>query len=129
MEIKITAIVNSISPINYSASAAELGLNAGETTWGNATKDANELLAGDAFDREAYISFFKDFGAWSVEELNNMTDCDIKAMMLQYIAGDMREGDITSNMTADEWAEYESSENAGRIFLGVDGEIYFYIGS
>lgn len=129
MELNITNIVNNADPFNYSASAAELGLNAGKVTWNAATRDADALLSGDNFDREEYDVFFKGFGAWDDAERAAMSDTDFRALMLQFIAGDMREADINSNMTDDDWVVYEADDNkAGRIWRGDDGQVYFSIG-
>jgi hypothetical protein len=40
----------------------------------------------------------------------------------------MREANIHSNMTNEEWEEFEASDNAGRIGRGDNGQVYFYIG-
>lgn len=129
MELNITNIINNADPFNYSASAAELGLNAGNVTWNAATRDADSMLSGENFDREAYDAFFKGFGAWDKAERDAMSDTDFRALMLQFIAGDMREANIHSNMTDEEWEEYEADDNkAGRIGRGDDGQVYYYIG-
>ncbi len=128
MELNITNIVNNTDPFNYSASAAEIGLNPVQTLWNAATRDADALLSGENFNREAYDVFFKGFGAWDKAERDAMSDTDFRALMLQFIAGDMREADIHANMTDAEWAEYEAGDNAGRIGRGDDGQVYYYIG-
>lgn len=128
MELNITHIVNNTDPFNYSASAAELGLNAGKVTWNAATRDADTLLSGENFDRNAYDKYFEGVGAWDKAERDAMSDTDFRALMLQFIAGDMREADIHSNMTNAEWEDYETSDNAGRIGRGDDGQVYYYIG-
>lgn len=128
MELNITSIINNANPFNYSASMAELGENAGKITWDAATCDADTLLSGECFDREAYDTFFKGFGAWDKDERDAMSDTDFRALMLQFIAGDMREANIHANMTDEEWAEYEASDNAGRIGRGDNGQVYYYIG-
>lgn len=128
MELNITNIINNADPFNYSASAAELGLNAGKVTWNAATRDADALLSGENFDREAYDAFFDGFGAWDDATREEWSDTEFRALMLQFIAGDMREANIHPNMTDEEWEEYEASDNAGRIGRGNDGQVYYYIG-
>lgn len=128
MELNITNIVNNTDPFNYSASNAELGPNAGKITWNAANRDADELLSGENFDREAYDKYFKGFGAWDKAERDAMSDTEFRALMLQFIAADMRDADIHPNMTDEEWAAYEASDNAGRIGRGDDGQVYYYIG-
>ena len=129
MELNITNIINNANPFNYSASVAELGENAGKVTWNAANRDADSMLSGENFDREAYDAYFKGFGAWDKAERDTMSDTEFRALMLQFIAGDMREANIHSNMTDEEWEEYEASDNyAGRIGRGDNGQVYFYIG-
>jgi hypothetical protein len=131
MEINITAIFNSILPEEFSASRVELGDKAARITWNNALKAKTRLLTSDeAVD--AFKNFIRGFGAWDDAEIEAMTPEALEALFLQFIAGDMREADMDSSWDATDWAEYEAEclteLYSGRIFLGVDGEIYFYVG-
>lgn len=133
-ELNITNIVASIAPMDYSASAIELGVNAGRITWEAACNDALGLF-GDQFDREEFDAYFSGFGAWSDEELAAHSDKESAALMLQFIAGDLREcefSDWPAPFTDAWWAEYEKAVSAGtvagRIGRGDDGQIYYYIG-
>lgn len=134
MELNITKLVRDIAPMDYAASAIELGVNAGRITWEAACNDALELF-GDQFDREEFDAYFSIFGAWSAEELAAHTDRESAALMLQFIAGDLRECDFSDwpeKFTEEWWTEYEKAASAGtvagRIGRGVDGQIYYYIG-
>lgn len=135
MEINITNIVANIAPMDYSASAAEMGQDASKITWAAACEDALELF-GDQFDREEFDAYFAGFGAWSDKELAAHTDRESAALMLQFIAGDIRESDFDgwpAQWSDEWWTEYEKAASAGtvtaRIGRGDDGQIYYYIGN
>ena len=127
MEMNVSNVVNGIRPMNYSASIMEIGQDAGTITWSNAIDDSDHLIQG--YDRAATIEHFADYGAWSSDELNASDDTELKAMLLQEIAAEMREHDITMFWDKEQWGEYMNSDNAGRLFMGDDEQIYFYIGS
>ena len=127
MEMNVTTVVNGIRPMNYSASIMEIGQDAGTITWSNAIDDSDHLIQD--YDRAATIEHFADYGAWSNDELNASDDTELKAMLLQEIAAEMREHDITAFWDKEQWGEYMNSDNAGRLFMGDDEQIYFYIGS
>ncbi len=127
MEMNVTNVVNGIRPMNYSASIMEIGQDAGTITWSNAIDDSDHLIQG--YDRAATIEHFADYGAWSGDELNASDDTELKAMLLQEIAAEMREHDITTFWDKEQWGEYMNSDNVGRLFMGDDEQIYFYIGS
>ena len=127
MEMNVTNVVNGIRPMNYSASIMEIGQDAGTITWSNAIDDSDHLIQD--YDRAATIEHFADYGAWSSDELNASDDTELKAMLLQEIAAEMREHDITTFWDKEQWGEYMNSDNAGSLFMGDDEQIYFYIGS
>lgn len=135
MELDITAIVRGIEPRDYSASRVELGDDAGAITWGAACRDARALF-GDQFNREAFDAYFRGFGAWDDEALAAHTDEESAALMLQFIAGDMREcefSDWPEAFSAEWWPLYEAAASegtvCGRIGRADDGCILYYIGS
>lgn len=131
MEIDITEFFRNAAPRDYSASAAELGQDAGRITWNHAIEDSPDYMLIDSDEkREAFRAFVKDSGGWSAEDIAAWSDIELNALCLQWIAGDMREGGICSDWSADDWKEYESDDSlCHRIFLGDDGKVYFYIGS
>jgi hypothetical protein len=126
MEINISRLFQSdeYSPMDYSASVAEIGNNAGKITWQNAMEESEETVFLDSPDKlDAFRDYIQGFGAWSEEEISawNATECN--ALFLQLVSGDIKEADL--DLDNPNWEEYE----AGNIFLGIDGEIYYYIGS
>jgi hypothetical protein len=132
MEINITKFFKETAARDYSASAQELGQNAGTITWNNAVEDSPEYFMLDDDDkREAFRKFVEASGGWSESEINAWDDYQLNALLLQWIAGDIREADL--DQVCPDWAAYEEDSRegniAGRVFLDEGGEIYFYIDS
>lgn len=128
MELNITEFFNTARPAYYSASAAELGDDAGAITWANAVDAADQwpdwLNTEDK--REEFRTYVRTFGAWTGEEIAAWTDEGLTALLIQFIAGDIREQDGKT------WPEYLADSEAGcvsgNLYRGDDGEIYYYIG-
>ena len=138
MELNITEVFNTIKPTDYSASAAEIGANAGPATWRAAVNDSpGHMLLNDEDERAAFKEYIRGFGAWDDEEIATWSDVELNALFLQMIAGEMREADLHAEMTAEEWQAYQKKSEAGqvggRIFSGrifggplsTDGEVYY----
>jgi hypothetical protein len=134
MELDITQFFNNAAPMDYSASRMEIGDNAGQDTWRAANDDSDDypLLQTDE-QREAFRSFVKDSGGWTEEEIAAWSDTELNALCIQWVSGDMREGELKPGMSEDEWKEYERLAERGtissRISRGDNGRIYFYVGS
>ena len=140
-ELDITAVIENMrEPATYSASRAELGQDAGRITWNAACDDALGLFC-DNFNRESFDAYFAGFGAWTDEELAAHTDAECAALMLQFIAGDIRESDFSEYADIEDgaepfmdewWPQYEAASNDGavngRFFRADDGRIFYYIG-
>ena len=135
MELNITRFFNEAAPMDYSASVAEIGNNAGRYTWRAACDDAPDYsdLLNTEYKRQAFRDYVKEFGAWHDEEIATWNDTELTALLIQFISGDIREAGIGPESDADEWIEYqERSENgqiSGRIFKGNDNNVYYYIGN
>lgn len=135
MELNITDIVRDLAPRDYQASIADIGPDAGPRTWAAALEDAPELLR-EVYDREAFHAFFRGFGAWDDADLTAHTEADDMALMLQFIAADLREVEyIDAEPFTEEWwtefeRECERGNASGRLGRGVgSGTVYYYIGS
>ncbi len=133
MEVNITHFFNTAAPMDYSASVAEIGDGAGPATWAAACDDSPANMLLDTFDkREAFKDHIRGFGAWSDEEVAAWTEVELNALFMQLISGDMREGDLSPNMTADDWIAYEERAHGGQIsgniFRATDGEVYYSLG-
>ena len=118
------------APMDYSASVAEIGANAGRDTWNAACEDSEDYMILDTEDkREAFRSFVRSSGGWDANEIAAWSDKELNALCLQWIAGDMREAGIEASWTPAQWAEYETDEStAHNIYRGDDGKVYFYCG-
>lgn len=128
MDIDITEFYNSIEPSRYSASAMELGDNAGRITWSNACNDSSEFnLLADEDKRDAFRRFVRSNGGWNEQEISAWSDVELNALFIQWISGDIRE--CLEWDVADIWANYEEMSESGRVsnnlFRGDDGRIYF----
>lgn len=114
MHVDITALLADFEPKYYAASAAEIGEDAGRITWENAVDRAESVDLLDTAEKVgAFRSFVLGFGAWTEEEVDAWTAIERNALLLQFIAGDLREG------------------NSGRVCLpaeSVDGRAYFDLG-
>lgn len=130
MELDITTFVMQAAPMDYSASVAEIGANAGRDTWNAACEDSEDYMILDNEDkREAFRSFVRASGGWDANEIASWSDKELNALCIQWIAGDMREAGIEADWTPTQWVEYESDENnRGNIYRGNDGKVYFYCG-
>jgi len=131
MELNITKFFHEAGMMDYSASRAEIGDNAGVETWASACEDSKEyFLLDDDEKREDFRKYVKDFGAWSDEEIQAWDDVELNALCIQLIAGDIREADLDTD--SPDWQAYEEKAEqgqcGGRIFEGNDGNVYYYIG-
>lgn len=129
MELDVTHMVENADDMpELFGSVAELGQNAAKYTWNNAKAYAEDkpLLTNDDM-RDNAREFLKGFGAWEAEEIAAWTDTELNALIVQFIAGDIREMEAF-----DSEEEYrEASENgqvSGRLGKGDNGRWYFYVG-
>lgn len=106
MEINITQFYNTADPATYSASAAELGDNAGAVTW-QAAKDADFVLLDSADKLQAMRAWARSSGGWNAAEIATWSDVELNALFIQLVSGDIRE------------------KGKDSIFEGIDGQIYY----
>lgn len=130
MELDITAFFNAAAPIDYSASVAEIGANAGPDTWRAACDDSADYPILDTEDkRDAFREFVRSSGGWTNEEIAAWSDLELNALCIQWISGDMREDGLSAETSLAEWMEYETDDSKlHRIFRAEDGRVYFYVG-
>lgn len=140
MEIDITEIIEAGCFIDYSASVAEIGANAGAETW-KASMEAfdegglNRPLTLEEQLREAR-DYFATFGAWDEDEIENWSSLEVNALFLQMVAGDVREA--SPNIFEDYDSYQKDAERgtvSGRIYKGdIEGDEsfgrwFYYVGS
>ena len=111
----------------FSGSVMELDDNAGRITWNNAM----EYVSGKPIvpDCDTARDYFESFGAWTEGELKAMSEQEINALALQFIAGDVREiedkcADDNGNI---DWDEYEEQASAGQLpgtYYTDSGRVY-----
>lgn len=132
MEINITGFFYAGQAHLYSASAAELGEDAGKITWVNALAHATRHRMLDTEDQlEAFRQFVKGTGGWTQEEISHWTNHELNALFVQFVAGDIREGGLSGPFQ--DWEQYredcESGLVSGRIFKSDDNQVFYYIGN
>lgn len=130
MELNITKFFREAAPMDYSASVVEIGTNAGPDTWRAACDDSSDYMMLDTDDkRDAFRTDVAEYGAWTAEEIAAWTDIELNALLLQMIAGDIREAGLDTENP--DWAQYVRDSNAGRVrgnIFPAHGEVYYYIG-
>lgn len=120
-EIDITDFYYNAGMRDYSASAAELGENAGEITWQHAVEGYEEYTLINAENRDNVIAFIKSSG-FDFDHI--YTDQELNALLLQWISGDIRETCLEDDRDA--WEQFEAEEacTSGHIFRS-DGKVYY----
>jgi hypothetical protein len=135
MEIDITAFVHDHDPYDFSGSRMERGDNAAQQTWNNANTLARTFkLLTTPDELDVFRDHMRDYGAWDAEEIAAWSDVECNALFIQLVSGDMREAGMDDcDMDEFNWDEYVERQQAGRvdgnIFKGMDGRIYYYLGS
>lgn len=121
MEIDITRFFNECEPSDFSASRMERGDNAAKETW-NAAKEegADKPLLNTSDELDAMRKWAKETGAWNKEEIAAWSDEELNALFIQLVSGDMREADLSPNMTDKQWRDYARRQERGE----VSGSIY-----
>jgi uncharacterized protein with WD repeat len=133
MELDITHMIKDRdNMIELSGSAMEHGENAGRITWNNSLEYAKErpLLKPDQIEHAR--DYFKEYGAWTEEEIKAWTIEEIQALAVQEVAARIREimhvG--TDSLGRLNWSKVRAEDTKGRISGGVypcGGRHYFYM--
>ena len=133
MEINITPFfTHGIAPMDLSASAAEIGQDAGAVTWQASCEAAGEV---QLLTTPEQLQAFEEFAQSSGMELQaeECTPAKLNALFLQWIAGDLRQMGINYSDDVIDWERIEAQQSEGQapsnIGRGVDGLIYFYVGA
>ena len=69
-------------------------------------------------------------GAWDWEDLESISPTGLTALLIQFIAGDMYEGDLHAESTEEDWTRYEQDGHDGRVPSNLyranyDGRFYY----
>jgi hypothetical protein len=128
MEIDITRLVQDCEPSRFSASQAEMGVDAGKITWGNAKDEAAHApLISTKAELEEFRRWIREFGAWDAEEIAKWNATECNALLIQFISGELRELDMCPSDEDEfgiDWDEARLLSEDGRL----SGRIYFYMG-
>ena len=133
MELDITDFfLECDNPQQYSASVAELGAIAWQVTWRNATETARDVpLLRTEEEIAAAQKYFASMGGWSKHEVRQWPVEELNAVLIQDIAASMREGNLDSHATPENWEYYEALTHTGQVsgnlFKSDDGRIYYTI--
>lgn len=129
MEINITRLVDSdnVDLMDYSASAMELGQDAGRITWNNALESEHVLVSTEEELQEAR-DYIRGFGAWSDEEIDGWTPQEVNALILQFVAGSLRRYLEARNSGVATLREHQESDSH-QIYESDEGQYYFYMGN
>jgi hypothetical protein len=130
MEIDVTHMVeDSDSMIELSGSRMEHGADAAQVTWNNALDyGMGQPLLKTEEERDAARAHFREYGAWSEEEIAAWDEAALQGIMCQDVAAAIRELEVL-----DDFSNYEKLVEegvlSGRLFKGDDGKWYFYLGN
>lgn len=132
MQVCVTALVRNIEPCECSASAAELGQDAGRITWNNSVEAGKLWGVLDTPEKlEAMREHLRGFGAWEDEEIAGWDAEKLNGFLAQSVAGWMREGGLPPSPSDADWQEYETRADQGTapayLYRGGDGEAYVYL--
>lgn len=130
LEVNVTKLVERVDDmIGFSGSQMEWGPDAGPITWRNSQKEAKERPLVEDKDLDEIRSWARGFGAWDDDEIAAMTPADLNALLLQFIAGDIREADGLGFLEDEEEykAAVESGRVSGNLYKGDDGQWYYSV--
>lgn len=130
MELDVTHMIEDPDDMpTLSGSQAELGKDAGRITWRNSIEygQRHPLLKTDD-DRDAARAHFREYGAWSEEEIAAWSEDDLQGITCQDVAGAIREMEVAESY--DEFVKLcEAGTCSGRLYRGDGGRWYFYLGT
>ena len=132
MELNISSFFATVTPRELSSSVAESGPCAGAHTWAASCKASmHHPLLDDDEKREAFRAWVEQSGGWTAEQIAALTDTELNALLLQWIAGDLREmgADDDDDTGGIDWDHVEMMQQEGtypcNLFKGSDGSVYF----
>jgi hypothetical protein len=129
MELDVTAYVEEVDCSSFSASIAELGRNAAKITWAYAMMYVQEdPIVSSEEDLQEARDYFVSTGGWTRDEADEMSDQEVNALLLQFIASAVRQYEDHF----DSYEEYEKAARegqvAGDLWRNDDGTWTYYVG-
>ena len=127
MELDVTHMVEAADDmIELSGSRLEHGQDAGRITWNNSVAYGQQQpLLKTQEDRDAARAHFREYGAWSEEEIAAWSEADLQGIMCQDVAAAIRE--IEHYDTYEEYVA--ANDGGGNLYPGDNGRWYFYLGT
>jgi hypothetical protein len=127
IELDVTTLVTDEDCGEFSCSMAESGRDdIGAVTWTAALAFVQEHELFASVDQDELRSWLSEWGAWDDEEIAEMSDSETRALLLQFIAGDIREME-----GFDDLAEYRAAQEAGQVsgslYQGDSGRWFFMV--
>lgn len=147
-ELNVTVYFQDNDPYYLSNSVFNLGNNAGRITWNNALNATDNNLLNTPKLVEKAIKHFLEYGAWDRQELEELGQTGLEAMILQECASDLNNldneiddrnsdleagdllwerKDVFSEDYYDQWEEWLDN-HSGRTYLDDDGQIWYHLG-
>lgn len=128
MEIDITEYVNEIDCSVFSQSRFESGLdNIGEITWNNAMEHVAIRGLVLPSQQGELRDYFREFGAWTNEEIDAMTDQETNALLVQLVARDVLE--MEGFTTYEDYCDdVDKGGSSGALYFCDDGSWMYYVG-
>ena len=125
MQINITQFYNEACPMDYSASVAEIGFNAGLDTW-NAAKESDWNMLDTEEKRQSFRDWVKESGGRSQEEIGAWDNVEINALFVQWVSGDIRE---MEGLDIKDWQGYYDAGSQGLVVCNLwrddQGQVFF----
>lgn len=87
-KVNLTKLFTEYDPYDVSNSIANLGPSAARITWNNA-KACAESGELDCLDLDNVRDHIAEYGAWDADEIEAMSDLDLRAFVAQEIAADI----------------------------------------
>ena len=133
LEINVSCLIDDIEPFELSGSIAERGKDAAAETWSNAC-DAARSTEIDLIDESEVRDYFRSFGAWEDDEIDGWTTEELRALILQEAAGDLRTlqsvapGDGVAGVDWDKaFALAKRGEVSSSLWPNDGCELWFYV--
>jgi hypothetical protein len=133
MEINIASLLSrsDFDPAECSGSRAELGDDAGRITWQNSMAAAAvpPVLLDTPEKLDAMRDFARSSGGWTQEEVDAWSAQEVNALLVQWVAGDIRQAFDDAEPADWDWVDYEKRAERGSVpsslSRGADGAVYF----
>ena len=129
MELDVTHMVEEADNMfELSGNKLEHGQDAGRITWTNSLAYGQEKpLLKTEEERNQARAHFREYGAWSEDEIAAWSEDELQGLMCQDVASAIREMEMVS--TYEEYQRLaERGTVSGNLYRSNDGRWYYYLG-